>query len=504
MFKFVRIAICAAVLGLSGLAFADVRVWGGGSGFVGNDFQTPANWSGDAVPGPLDTVRFDNTQTADCNLTAPVNVAGIEVNAGYSGQIVPGGNTLTVGAGGFTQADGTFAGGTAAEDINGSLSVTGGTFIATANTLSIAGGFTVSGGGIFTANGGAVLLDGAVKTVDIGATTLNHVTVVMGGQILTVTGTLDVDGVLTLTSVLAINGGTIGAGGDVTVTDVTMAGSGEILFNGGGAQALGASGGVGMVPNVRINKGGGALALQDEIHVGGNWTWQAGGVNAGASHVVFPTGHHAVDSGAMVFHDVTLAMGDGAVLTVTGVMTVGADLTVTSVGAINVGTVAVAGDVMVTDVTMAGSGEILFNGGGAQVLGALGGVGSVPNLRINKGGGALAVADEIRVGGNWTWQAGVVNAGASEVVFTGGSHAVDAGGMSFNDVTLEMGAGATLTTTGTLDVNGDFTITSCGAMSGGTLRVAGDLSSAAGAVTGTTGIVLDGGAGQVMTGAGAD
>ena len=60
------------------------RTWDGGG--VDNNWTTAANWSDDG-PGVADIAVFDGTSTKDATIDAPFNVAGIQINAGYSGTI---------------------------------------------------------------------------------------------------------------------------------------------------------------------------------------------------------------------------------------------------------------------------------------------------------------------------------------------------------------------------------------------------------------------------------
>ena len=75
--------------------------------------------------------------------------------------------TLTVGAIGFSQAGGTFTGGTAAITVNGPFSLTGGTFTSTSGTMTVTGNFT-QGAGTFAPNGGILRFAGGAATIDVG------------------------------------------------------------------------------------------------------------------------------------------------------------------------------------------------------------------------------------------------------------------------------------------------------------------------------------------------
>ncbi len=140
--------------------------WTNGTG--NNKWGTPTNWSTGSVPGSGDVAIFDGTSTANCNINKNVDVAGIRIDAGYTGTITQNtGNSITVASSGFSQADGVFTGGDAAIDINsgGAFVLSGGTFTSTSSTMSIGGtastNYTIfnQSGGTFNHNGGNVIID---------------------------------------------------------------------------------------------------------------------------------------------------------------------------------------------------------------------------------------------------------------------------------------------------------------------------------------------------------
>ncbi|MFH1022275.1 MAG: LamG-like jellyroll fold domain-containing protein [Planctomycetota bacterium] len=200
------------------------KTWGGGANnpITDPNWNVAGNWTGNAVPGAADVAVFDATSTVNCALDAVVNVAGIDIQAGYtggSGSTITqnAGITVTVGGQNFTQAAGTFTGGDSAitvsgklaisggaftsttgtlwvkshielsagtfsgasgrTDIDGSLKLSGGTYTATSGITEIAGTFTKTGG-TFAAGGGAVVLNAATsQTVTPGSASFNHLVV---------------------------------------------------------------------------------------------------------------------------------------------------------------------------------------------------------------------------------------------------------------------------------------------------------------------------------------
>jgi len=93
---------------LGGLAAT--RTWDGEGGT--NNWSEPANWSGNVAPDPLggDFVIFNGTSSKNVTIDVPVIVIGFQINSPYGGEISQGASSVTVN-GAFTQADGTFTGG---------------------------------------------------------------------------------------------------------------------------------------------------------------------------------------------------------------------------------------------------------------------------------------------------------------------------------------------------------------------------------------------------------
>jgi hypothetical protein len=458
--------------------------WDGGG--TTNNWSEGANWAEDVVPGPGDTAVFGDLSPKNAIIDIPVTIQGLIIDTLYTGTVTQSsGMTVTIGSTGYDQSAGTFVGADTAIAINGAFTLSGGNMTSTSGTMSVQNDFTISGG-TFTHNSGSINFDGDAKTVDIGATALNTVTINQGASDFTVTGTMDMNGDLTITGASAINGGTIAVEGDVTSTDTSVAGTGTILLDRNGGQQI-LSGG-GELPSVTINKSEGLLKIEDTIKISGNWTHTAGPVNAGTSTVIFTTGAQTVSSGSMSFNNVSVSNG-GSALTVAGNMPVNGSLTLN--GAINGGPIAVAGNVT-SGASVAGTGTILLDGIGAQTLSG----GDLPNVTINKSSGTLTIQD-IQVSGNWTYSAGTVAVGTSTVVFTTGGQTVNAGSMSFYHVTFDTG-GSSITISGTMDVNGTLTITDVASIDTGTIAVAGNVTSTDAIVSGTASITLDGTADQTI------
>lgn len=126
--------------------FGATYTWDGGG--ATNDWSECANWSSNTCPGASDIAQFNSTSVKDATVDpAHVgSVAGVAVNAGYTGVVTQNRN-LTIGSSNFTMASGTWAQGTTTFNTdNGSFTLSGGTFHAGAGTSTIDRNFTISGG----------------------------------------------------------------------------------------------------------------------------------------------------------------------------------------------------------------------------------------------------------------------------------------------------------------------------------------------------------------------
>ena len=223
------------------------------------------------------------------------------------------------------------------------------------------------------------------------------------------------------------------------------------------------------------------------------WTHTAGTFTAGTSTVKYRYSHIAMDAGTSVFNNVSIGIASNTDFTVTDTMHVSGSLTITEARNIT-GTIEVAVNVTTTDLSVTGSGAIVLNGDGAQVLSATGGTGALPGIHIDQEvGGTLAIQDTIKItgylGAGWTYTAGTVDAGTSTVV-AATAFTVNSGSMAFNNVILDSSTGQDLTVTGTMDVDGDLTITTLRNVKSGTITVAGNLTSTQTGVGDGTGLII--------------
>lgn len=174
--------------------------WTGGGGDA--NWDTPTNWFGSNPPSATDVAIFDGNCTVNCSPTinVSISVAGINMKCDYGGTIAQGaGNTITVGASNWSQANGVFAGGNANITINGQYIQTGGSFsggsgnilIALTNNLVTmfnltAGTFTSTSGSLTIRNyQGSAIGYGSITLVSLGPSAVfqhNNGTVNLEGQ----------------------------------------------------------------------------------------------------------------------------------------------------------------------------------------------------------------------------------------------------------------------------------------------------------------------------------
>ena len=144
--------------------------------------------------------------------------------------------------------------------------------------------------------------------------------------------------------------------GDVTTLDTSVGGSATVVLDGAGDQVVSANGGVGELHDLRIDKPGGTVTLQDHIQLSGDVTHVAGDVNASDSVVEFQGTGNTIDVGEITFGDVIF---DGYSFTLAEDLDVGGDLTVERASSIDGGTINVVGETNLIDSHFGGTSELV-------------------------------------------------------------------------------------------------------------------------------------------------
>jgi hypothetical protein len=142
---------------------AQKKYWVGSS--TGAKIEDNGRWSltstggaNEPAPTAYDIAVFSATGSG--SISSALSVLGIEFVSGFGGTITQSTTTaITVGTSGWTHAAGTFTGGSGRIDLNGDLSLTGGTFTSTSGVLQLGGAFSRMTSGTFAGNGGTVVFD---------------------------------------------------------------------------------------------------------------------------------------------------------------------------------------------------------------------------------------------------------------------------------------------------------------------------------------------------------
>jgi peptidase C25-like protein len=202
----------AAFFSMSHKVIGVSRTWDGGG--TTNNWSEAANWSGDTAPGSFDTVIFDGTSTKNATIDVNIDVAGIQINTGYTGAVTQAaGVNINIGNfGSYSQADGIFNGGNGNFAIVFSFALSGGSFNAPTGTLSVGFNFTHTAGA-FNHNSGTVVWDHGSGTIDVPTTeTFNNLT---WGLPDGTSRSISAGDTLIVTGNLALNDGQIGGSGAI-------------------------------------------------------------------------------------------------------------------------------------------------------------------------------------------------------------------------------------------------------------------------------------------------
>ena len=285
-----------------------------------------------------------------------------------------------------------------------------------------------------------------------------------------------------------------------------------------------------------FNAGNSILSINHNFNVSG------GTFNGQTSTVIFQSsGGNAIWTAGGTYYNVQVAVSVDFSLAVTGTATVNGNFTYTSAGAMNTGTINVAGNLIIGNSNGGGSATIVLNGTGDQTITG-GAATTMAALKINKASGTAIMSGNFNLGSNktFTMTAGTFDlngntATTANFTYTAGTIAGTGGGIfnvtgaftgivgtwnsgtnlrfsstannqewttgsvSYANVEVVKGASYILTVTGTATVAGNFTYTSASTMSTGTVNVAGNLTVGSGAPGGTTTIVLNGTGAQLIT-----
>jgi hypothetical protein len=322
---------------------------------------------------------------------------------------------------------------------------------------------------------------------------------------------------------VVINTGTIAVVGNVIDNNSSTigGGTGTILVNGTGAQAITSTGiaDQGKFPSVTINKSSGTLVFPSLITVVGNWTYTTGTIDVitNNSTIIFAnnltiTGNHSLNNISFEgSNNYTFTTAPGTTLTVLGNMAVTGSFNVT----LTTGTINLIGDLNLTNTSTGGGGTtvISFAGTTNQAIHSslLVNQSTLPAITINKSSGILTFPALITVFGNWTYVTGLFDVTTNNATVEFAGNVNFAGNHTLNNVVFEatnnwtftVTSGTILTVTGTLTTTGIKNIFFITPVSGTTaIQAQGDIIINNTSITGggTAQILINGTGSQAITG----
>jgi hypothetical protein len=406
---------------------------------------------------------FDGTCSSNCSpsVTSDFAVSGVRIAAGYSGTITQSGAANLTTWSSWVQLAGTFVGGSGAMTVRGDFILLGGSFTSTTGSLTEGGNWKVGSSATFNANSGTLVVGGSWGTsLTVGNENYNNVTFSLGG-LMNVVGTMNVLGTLAgnqTSCCESLNGGTILAKGDITLTNMGIATNGGttvIKVAGSGNQTItGVANSY--LPSLEIASTGGTVTFSGTITVVGNYKFTSGTLNAGTSTFVIagPWGS-TFTVGNENYNNVTISLGGS--VTLSGTMNVTGTLTGNQSSCcqpMNGGVLAVQGNVAL-------SGGGISTSGGTTVVKMVGstsqtisGTGNIPNLTIASTGGTVTFSGSVTV--------------YTAMSITSGTTAIASSSDKLNTSSLALNSNTLTKNGGTLTVNG--TTVGTGSLYGGTIN----------------------------------
>jgi len=460
-------------------------VWTGGG--ANANWATGLNWSGGVAPGAGAQAIFDGTCSANCSPTiaASISISGIRMLTGYGGTITQAaGQTVTIGAAGWYQQAGLFAGGTSAITFNGPFTLTDGSYTGTSATTTVASSFAISGAPTFNSTSPTYIFSNR-GTISLSTGSFTNVTFNPGnGALHTIVGTMLVNGNLVLnstTSNTTLSGGTIEVKGNLTVTSAGYPGTTLIKLTGDvattqtvDATAVTLGAGARNLPSFEIASSG-TVNLSGTLYVNGTFTYtSAAAFSAGTSHIVLSpngtSGSTTHSMGAVTYYDLS-TYGTFMVTFATDV-NVSHDLTLQTT-LCNAGGVYGPGKINLTGnliLKTCGSGQFgslkVVTVGVNQTIdnSLLSDVNAfTPSLEINSTGTVTFPATYGSTG-DFKYTQGTI-AGLAALRFSGlegGSHSIDLGALSLTNVSFVGRNGNSYAIIGTLIMTGDLVFAGSG------------------------------------------
>ncbi len=491
------------------------------TGLVGdNNWNTPGNWSGNVAPTASDTALFTSVCSgAQCNAntSTSLNIRGLNLQATYPGTITQNsGHTITIGAFGWNQLGGSFAGSDSAITVSGPYLLSGGSFKSTSDTFTMAGHFTISGSPAFNANSGTFHFT-ASSTITPGTVNFNNVLFTRTAAVTynLNNGTMNIDGDLTvgITSSSGsrfLNSGILRVKGNVDVHSYGLRGSALIQLIGTTPQTVTGSGIPGWLPGLEIASSS-TVTLSGSLYIMDDYLYTSGNL-VPPTHLKF--GDELYGSGGTIrpgnfeYNDVTFG-GYGGDYELAGTMKVNGTLTFNdrygSSTSINTGTIEAKGDVFASPYGFPGTGLVKLVGTIDQTVTGVSNA-YFPSIEVASSAKVTFVGS-IRIHRNFTYTSGTVDFGTSAIVFDSTSttnRTIRAPSLSFYDLKIG-GYNSTTTLTDSFNVMGNLTLadtytSGAGSVNGSTIFAYGDVAATNSGLTGTTLIRVSGSSPQQLSG----
>ncbi len=495
-------------------------VWNAAANGAG--WSAPSSWTitsgadADGIPDANDDVVFNGTRTTASTVGASFVIRSLQVQAGYTGLITLGGNTLNV-SGGLTVASaaqlqaftGTirFSG---SQTVNvpvtlGTVVVDAGAVVSLESDLVVSFNGTLAGAGVIR-NAGGLLVVGRNNNQPYNfnfSGSIDDLVLDSGdnGDI-SIHQNVNVKNTLLITRVRNLFGNQIRVGGTVTSDDGGVFGNTYISMVGEGDQTLT---GTGMLLNLFISKPSGDVLLPSDFFVDFNGTLAGTGRirNTGGRVIVGRNGNQPYNFNfAGSIDDLVLDSGDGGDLSFHQALSVNNTLLISHVRNLFGTQIKVGGKVTSNDGGVFGNTFISMVGAGDQTLT---GAGMLLNLNIAKPSGDVLLPSDFYLDFNGTLAGSgrIRNEGGRLIICRNNNQAYNfnfAG--TVDDLVLDSGDGGDISFHQALNVGNTLLISNVRNLFGTQIRVGGKVTSNDGGVFGNTTVSMVGVGDQTLTGSG--
>lgn len=360
---------------------------------------------------------------------------------------------------------GTITGGSGASFGALEIATAGTITFASTGVIALKGDFTYTSGTVVT-TGSTVRLIGGTQTITPGSMSFNHFAIYdsgVGYANITINGTMTVLGDLSLACLdynATLNSGTINVSGNLNITNGQFSG-GSALIRMVGTGTITGSGAGSFTPNLEIATSGTiTFANTGSADIGGNFTYTSGTVITTGSTVRF-VGNNGlnINSGSMIFNNLTFSQGSMSANTITGTMYVNGNLNFNGTQywpANNGGSIEVKGNLSTTGYPFAGTTSLVLTGSGVQTMTGNTSGRTFPGstITVNNASSVLTLGSNNVLGAS------------QGITVTAGS--VNMAGYALTTKSLSLNGNTLTKNSGTLTVNG--TVVGTGSLYGGTVN----------------------------------